>query len=93
MFWALWDNIYYMCCVAASVKMALMMEAVNTSETLVYFYENTWRHIPQSCRLCVCVCVCVVMTVDRVMLLRDFACYRVTFTTVCVLYFRFSCYF
>jgi hypothetical protein len=26
---------------------ALMMEAVRTSETSVYFNENKWRHIPQ----------------------------------------------
>jgi hypothetical protein len=27
---------------------ALIMEALYTSETLVYFYETTWHHIPSS---------------------------------------------
>jgi hypothetical protein len=27
---------------------ALMMDAVNTSETLVNFYEITWRNIPEN---------------------------------------------
>jgi hypothetical protein len=26
---------------------ALMMEVVGTSETLAYFYETTWRNIPE----------------------------------------------
>jgi hypothetical protein len=27
------------------------MEAVSTSETLVYFYETTWCNIPEGCEL------------------------------------------
>jgi hypothetical protein len=30
---------------------ALMMEAVSTSETSVYFYETTKRNIPEDCHL------------------------------------------
>jgi hypothetical protein len=30
---------------------ALMMEAVSTSETSVNFYDTTWRHIPDDSRL------------------------------------------
>jgi hypothetical protein len=29
--------------------MTLIMEAVRTSKTSVYFYESTRRHIPQGC--------------------------------------------
>jgi hypothetical protein len=42
---------------AASVKMtafwdiSLIMEAVRTSETSVYFNETTWRYIPEGCYL------------------------------------------
>jgi hypothetical protein len=28
--------------------MSLMMEAVRTAEKSVYFYDTTWRHIPES---------------------------------------------
>jgi hypothetical protein len=31
--------------------MSLMMEAVHTSETSVYFNNSAWRYIPQSCHL------------------------------------------
>jgi hypothetical protein len=27
------------------------MEAVHTSETSVYYYETTWRFVPESCHL------------------------------------------
>jgi hypothetical protein len=27
------------------------MKAVRTSETMVYFKETTWRHIPEGCHL------------------------------------------
>jgi hypothetical protein len=30
---------------------ALMMEAVQTFETLVYFYDNTRRRVPEECHL------------------------------------------
>jgi hypothetical protein len=30
---------------------ALMMEAVFTSETSIYFYETTWNYIPEGCHL------------------------------------------
>jgi hypothetical protein len=32
-------------------EIVLMMEAVNISESSVYFYENTGRSIPEGCRL------------------------------------------
>jgi hypothetical protein len=31
--------------------MALMMEAVCTSETLVYFHHTKWHYFPESCHL------------------------------------------
>jgi hypothetical protein len=31
--------------------MMMMMEAASTSETLVNFYETTWRNIPEDSRL------------------------------------------
>jgi hypothetical protein len=36
---------------AHSLFIALMMEAVCTSETSVYYNENTWRYIPQGSNL------------------------------------------
>jgi hypothetical protein len=33
---------------------ALMMEAVSTSETSVNFYETTWRDIPEGCHIQQC---------------------------------------
>jgi hypothetical protein len=33
------------------LAIALMMEAVRTSETSVYFYETTLHHIPAGCHL------------------------------------------
>jgi hypothetical protein len=44
----------YQVLTAVSMKMsliALMMEAVNTSETLVNFYETTLRNIPEDSHL------------------------------------------
>jgi hypothetical protein len=32
---------------AASIIRAMMTEAVSTSETLVNFYQTTWRNIPE----------------------------------------------
>jgi hypothetical protein len=34
-----------------TAMIALIMEAVRTSETSVYFKETTWRYIPESCHL------------------------------------------
>jgi hypothetical protein len=47
-----------------NASVALMIEAIRTSETSVNFYETTWRNIPQNyidVRVCVCarVCACV----------------------------------
>jgi hypothetical protein len=32
-----------------AMMVALMMDAVRTSDTSVYFYETTRRHIPEGC--------------------------------------------
>jgi hypothetical protein len=37
------------------VLIALMMEAVSTSEISVNFYETTRRNIPESCHLLTCI--------------------------------------
>jgi hypothetical protein len=36
---------------ASIVRVVVMMEAVHTSETLVYFNETTWCYIPEGCNL------------------------------------------
>jgi len=36
---------------ACSLLEVLMMEAVRTSETSVYFHETTRRYVPESCHL------------------------------------------
>jgi hypothetical protein len=37
-----------------TIFIALMMEAVHTSETSVYLSETTWRYIPEDCHLHYC---------------------------------------
>jgi hypothetical protein len=44
---AFWD-------IAPCSLIGVMMEAVRTSETLVYFSETTWRYIPGGCNLHTC---------------------------------------
>jgi hypothetical protein len=34
----------------------LMMEAARSSETSIYFFETTWRHIPEGCHLHIPTC-------------------------------------
>jgi hypothetical protein len=38
---------------AVSMKIALMMEAARTSETLVSFYQTTRRYNPEDSHLCI----------------------------------------
>jgi hypothetical protein len=44
------DSVFITAC-TANANICLMMEAVSTTETVVYFYQTIWRSIPEDIHL------------------------------------------